>query len=378
MSGPLAGIRIIEIAGIGPGPFCGMMLADHGAEVIRVDRPGGQALLGDPASDLLNRSRKSVCIDLKRPEGIAAARRLIGSADGLIEGFRPGVMERLGLGPDTLIADNPKLVYGRMTGWGQDGPYAQAAGHDLNYIAIAGALHGLGQDRSRPHFPGNLLGDYGGGSTYLVIGVLAALVERMVSGQGQVVDAAIVDGAAHLNLMGLSLRTLGLAGDERASGLLDGGRPFYDVYQTSDGRHLAVGPLEPQFYAALLDLLDLTDRAPDRDDPANSTALRDLLAATFAARTMAEWSEVFAGTDACVTPILTPDEAACHPHNAARGTFVESGGVMQPAPAPRFSRTQATLGAPPPVLNSGTREALQAWGIDNVEELIEAGAAQQG
>lgn len=211
-----------------------------------------------------------------------------------------------------------------------------------------------------------------------MIGVLAALVERMVSGQGQVVDAAIVDGAAHLNLMGLSLRTLGLAGDERASGLLDGGRPFYDVYQTSDGRHLAVGPLEPQFYAALLDLLDLTDRAPDRDDPANSTALRDLLAATFAARTMAEWSEVFAGTDACVTPILTPDEAACHPHNAARGTFVESGGVMQPAPAPRFSRTQATLGAPPPVLNSGTREALQAWGIDNVEELIEAGAAQQG
>ena len=261
----------------------------------------------------------------------------------LLEGMRPGATERLGLGPDDCLARNPRLVYGRMTGWGQDGPLARVAGHDMNYISLAGALHGLGQDADRPHFPTNLLGDFGGGSTYLVVGVLAALLEARVSGQGQVVDAAIVDGTAHLSAMFASMLAGGFAEERRAANLLDGGVPFYDLYETSDGRHMSVGALEPQFYAVLLEKLELTD-LPDRNDPASWPAIRAAFTERFRERTQAEWAEHFDGSDACVAPVLPMTEAARHPHLAARGTYVDRDGVLQPAPAPRFSRTGATLG----------------------------------
>lgn len=353
MSGPLAGIRIIEIAGIGPGPFCGMMLADHGAEVIRVDRPGGQALVGDPASDLLNRSRKSVCIDLKRPEGIAAARRLIGSADGLIEGFRPGVMERLGLGPDTLIADNPKLVYGRMTGWGQDGPYAQAAGHDLNYIALSGVLHACGRAGDKPTPPINLLGDFGGGGMMLAFGMVAALLSASKTGEGQVVDCAMTDGSALLATMIWSLRANGRWSDKRGTNLLDTGAHFYDCYETADGQFISIAPVEPQFYRDLLMRLGLADD-PDfasQNDPRGWPALKDRLEALFLTRTRAEWCELLEHTDACFAPVLSMDEAPLHPHNQQRETFVSVEGIVQPAPAPRYSRTKT---APPTPLVQST------------------------
>ena len=353
MSGPLAGIRIIEIAGIGPGPFCGMMLADHGAEVIRVDRPGGQALVGDPASDLLNRSRKSVCIDLKRPEGIAAARRLIGSADGLIEGFRPGVMERLGLGPDTLIADNPKLVYGRMTGWGQDGPYAQAAGHDLNYIALSGVLHACGRAGDKPTPPINLLGDFGGGGMMLAFGMVAALLSASKTGEGQVVDCAMTDGSALLATMIWSLRANGRWSDKRGTNLLDTGAHFYDCYETADGQFISIAPVEPQFYRDLLMRLGLADD-PDfasQNDPRRWPALKDRLEALLLTRTRAEWCELLEHTDACFAPVLSMDEAPLHPHNQQRETFVSVEGIVQPAPAPRYSRTKT---APPTPLVQST------------------------
>lgn len=378
-TGPLRGIRVVEIAGIGPGPHACMLLADLGADVIRIERPGG-GMLGGGSSDLLTRGRPSVAMDLKHPDAISTVLDLVEGADVLVEGMRPGTLERLGLGPDDCLARNPRLVYGRMTGWGQEGPWAHAAGHDMNYIAITGALHACGQDRSRPHFPLNLLGDFGGGSTYLVIGILAALLEARVSGQGQVVDAAIVDGTAHLNAMGASMWALGLQGERRASGLLDGGTPFYDVYATADGRHLSVGALEPQFYAELVERLtaELPGlELPDRNDPSNFPALRAALADAFAQRTQAEWAEVFDGTDACVAPILPLSEGTEHPHLAARGTFVERDGVRQPAPAPRFSRTEATLGSPPADAGSQTTDALRAWGVDP-EPLLASGAAVQG
>jgi alpha-methylacyl-CoA racemase len=376
-TGPLRGVRVVEIAGIGPGPHAATLLADLGADVIRVERPSGVVSPGDRATDLLTRGRPSVALDLKRPEAVAAVLTLVEGADVLLEGMRPGATERLGLGPEDCLARNPRLVYGRMTGWGQDGPLARAAGHDINYVSVAGALHGLGQDADRPHFPTNLLGDFGGGSTYLVIGVLAALLESRASGQGQVVDAAIVDGTAHLSAMFASMLASGFAREERAANLLDGGVPWYDVYETADGRHMSVGPLEPQFYAALLDGLGLAGTAPDRDDPAQWPALRDLLTRRFLERTQAEWTAVFDGSDACCAPVLPLTEAAGHPHLQARGTYVDRDGVLQPAPAPRFSRTEATLSSGPTTPGQQTREALAAWGIEDVDGLLESGAAVQ-
>lgn len=370
-TGPLRGVRVVEIAGIGPAPHACMILADLGADVIRLERPGG-GMFGDGRQDVLTRSRPSVAMDLKQPAAVAAVLDLVEQADVLVEGMRPGVLERLGLGPDDCWARNPRLVFGRMTGWGQTGPLAQQAGHDLNYIGITGALEGLGQDPARPHFPTNLLGDFGGGSTYLVIGVLAALLESRVSGRGQVVDAAIVDGTAHLNAMSSTLSALGLVGERRGTGLLDGGAPFYDLYETADGRHLTVGPLEPQFYDELVALLDLTD-LPDRNDPRSFPRLRALLTATFKERTQAEWLAVFDGSDACVGPVATMAEAPEHPHLKQRGTFVERDGVVQPAPAPRFSRTEPTISRSPGGAGSATREALTAWGLD-VEALLDVAA----
>jgi alpha-methylacyl-CoA racemase len=376
-TGPLRGVRVVELAGIGPGPHAAMLLADLGADVIRIDRPGGQPLTGGP-TDLLNRGRPSVALDLKHPDGVATVLDLVETADVLLEGLRPGTTERLGLGPDACLARNPRLVYGRMTGWGQDGPLAQTAGHDLGYIAITGALFGMGQDRSRPQFPSNLVGDFGGGSTYLVIGVLAALFESRLSGEGQVVDAAIVDGTAHLNAMAAGFLAGGSYHEQRAANLLDGGAPFYDVYETADGRHLAVGSLEPKFYDDLVRLLGLADTAPDRNEPANHPALRRLIGDTIRQRTQAEWTAVFEGSDACVAPVLPMTEAFDHPHLVARGTFVERDGMTQPAPAPRFSRTSPTLTTPPPAqAGQDTRDALLAWGIADVDALLASGAAAE-
>ena len=376
-TGPLGGVRVVEIAGIGPGPHAATLLADLGADVIRVERPTGAGSPGSRETDLLTRGRPSVALDLKQPASVETVLSLVERADALMEGMRPGATERLGLGPDDCLARNPRLVYGRMTGWGQDGPLAQTAGHDCNYISIAGALHGLGQDAARPQFPTNLLGDFGGGSTYLVIGVLAALLEARVSGRGQVVDAAIVDGTAHVSAMFASMLASGLAHERRAANLLDGGAPFYDVYETADGGHMSVGALEPQFYAVLLERLELSDPAPDRYDLAQWPALKEALAARFKEKTQAEWTAVFDGTDACVAPVLPLTEAAKHPHLAARGTYVDRGGVLQPAPAPRFSRTEAMLTTGPTAPGGQTREALTAWGIEDVDVLIASGAAVQ-
>jgi alpha-methylacyl-CoA racemase len=376
-TGPLRGVKVVEIAGIGPAPHACMILADLGADVIRVERPGGQLLAGGP-HNLLNRGRPSVALDLKDPAAVATVLELVTGADILVEGMRPGVMERLGLGPDECAAVNPRLVYGRMTGWGQTGPLAQSAGHDMNYIAITGALFGLGQDPSRPHFPSNLVGDFGGGSTYLVIGVLAALLEARVSGQGQVVDAAIVDGTSHLNAMTAAFVGAGTFKEERAVNLLDGGAPYYDLYETSDGRHMSVGALEPQFYDVFVKLLEIEDVVPDRYDPDNADALRTMIADRFRTRTQAEWVEVFEGTDACVAGILPLSEAAEHPHMKARGVFVRKDDLLQPMPAPRFSRTAPSLGLPPSREPGAlSREALEAWGIDDVDDLIERGVAVQ-
>ena len=376
-TGPLRGVRVVELAGIGPGPHACTILADLGADVIRVDRPGGQTF-ATGRYDVLTRGRPSVALDLKNPDAVATVLRLVETADVLVEGLRPGVTERLGLGPDDCLASNPRLVYGRMTGWGQTGPLAGTAGHDLGYVAITGVLAGLVQDPSRPHFPTNLLGDFGGGSTYLVIGVLAALLEARLSGRGQVVDAAIVDGVAHLNAMGSSFLASGLATERRAANLLDGGVPFYDLYETADGGHLAIGALEPRFYDALVDGLGIRERAPDRDDPANHPALRDLIGSTVRGRTLAEWTAVFEGTDACVAPVLPLSEAVQHPHLVARAVYVDRGTGPEPAPAPRFSRTGATLSSPPPErAGQDTREALDAWGIEDVDALLDSGAAVQ-
>jgi alpha-methylacyl-CoA racemase len=376
-TGPLRGVKVVELAGIGPGPHACMILADLGADVIRVDRPGGQPLTGGP-TDLLNRGRPSVALDLKHPDAVGTVLDLVADADVLVEGLRPGTTERLGLGPDECLARNPRLVYGRMTGWGQDGPLATTAGHDLGYIAVTGALHAMGQDRARPHFPGNLVGDFGGGSTYLVIGVLAALLEARVSGQGQVVDAAIVDGTAHLNSMATGFLASGLYREERAANLLDGGAPFYDVYETADGRHLAIGALEPKFYDELVRLLGIAEIVPDRNDPAHHDELRRVIAGAVASRTQADWVRIFDSSDACVAPVIPLSEAFEHPHLVARGTFVDRDGITQPAPAPRFSRTGATLTSPPPArAGQDTRPALTAWGIADVDALLGSGAAVQ-
>lgn len=375
--GPLRGVRVVELASIGPGPHAAMTLADLGADVIRVERPEGTLSAVARDKDVLTRGRPSVAMDLKDPRAASVVLDLVASADMLIEGMRPGVAERLGVGPAECLARNPRLVYGRMTGWGQEGPLALRAGHDIDYIAVSGSLHGLGRAGGPPQFPQNLLGDFAGGSAYLVIGVLAALLEARTSGQGQVVDAAIVDGAAHLNAMLAGLIAGGAWREERGHNLLDSGAPFYDVYETADGRHMAVGAIEPQFYAELLEGLGLVDTAPDRSDPGNWAALREAIAARFRQRTQQEWTGVFEGTDACVSPVLPLTEASRHPHLAARHTYVDRGGVVQPAPAPRFSRTPAALGSPPSLPGQHSREALQAWGVEDVDQLVADGVVTQ-
>ncbi|WP_028643837.1 CaiB/BaiF CoA transferase family protein [Nocardioides sp. URHA0020] len=376
-TGPLRGVKVVEIAGIGPGPHACMILADLGADVIRIERPGGQALAGG-ATMLLNRGRPSVALNLKDPQAVATVLELVRTADVVIEGMRPGVTERLGLGPEDCLAVNERIVYGRMTGWGQDGPLAQAAGHDMNYIAITGALQMMGQDKARPHFPSNLVGDFGGGSTYLVIGILAALLEARLSGKGQVIDAAIVDGTAHLNAMSAAFLASGGYTEERAANLLDGGVPFYDIYETSDGKHLSVGSLEPQFFDALVTTLGVKETCPGQGEPERYDEMRGVLTDTFRTRTQAEWVEIFEGTDACVAGIIPLTEAVEHPHMKARGVFVEHEGLVQPTPAPRFSRTPPTLTLPPPrAAGEHTREALAAWGIDGVDDLVQRGVAVQ-
>ena len=375
--GPLAGLRVLELAGIGPGPFCAMMLADQGATVLRIDRPGVRRTSSRrPEHELLNRGRQSAVLDLKHPRAIDALLRLVEAADVLLEGFRPGVTERLGVGPDVCLRRNPRLVYARMTGWGQQGPLSGAAGHDIGYIARAGALHGLGRAGGPPQFPANLLGDFGGGGMLMAYGICAALVERASSGQGQVVDAAIVDGVASLLAMPLMFMAQGIWRDERGVNLLDGGVPWYDVYETADGKWVAVGALEPQFYAALLAGLGLTG-APDRGDPQNWPELRALMSARFKDRTRDEWTAAFAGSDACVEPVLSATEAAGDPHLTARETYVSRDGMVQPSPAPRFSRTPGRLPEPAPVPGQHTTEALTAWGLADAEDLVACGAARQ-
>ena len=378
-TGPLVGVRVVELAGIGPAPFAAMLLADLGADVVRVDRPGGGTAFVPYEHDLLTRGRPSVAVDLKHPDGVGVVLDLAERADVLIEAFRPGVAERLGIGPDACLARNESLVYGRMTGWGQDGPLAQTAGHDLGYLAVTGALHAIGDAGGPPQVPLNLVGDFGGGAMYLVAGVLAAVIEARVSGRGQVVDAAIVDGASHLAMMVRGMRAAGTWQDQRGVNLLDGGAPFYAVYETSDERHLAVGPLEPQFYAELLDRLDLAGHPdlPDRDDRSLWPRLRQLIAERVATRSRADWVQVFDGSDACVAPVLTLDESPHHPHLAARRTFVAPDGVVQPAPAPRFSRTPTALSSWPTRPGQHTRDALQAWGIPDIDRLLADGAVRE-
>lgn len=379
--GPLAGVRIIEMAGIGPAPFCAMLLADLGAEVLRLDRtePSGLGIEMAPRFDLLKRGRRSLAIDLKRSGGRAAALRLIGQADALIEGFRPGVMERLGLGPDDCFADNPRLVYGRMTGWGQDGPLAKTAGHDINYIALSGALHAIGREGQAPVPPLNLVGDYGGGATYLALGVVAALFEARQSGRGQVVDASMVEGSASLMTGIFGMRAADLWQDERGVNIIDSGAPYYDTYETKDGRWVAVGAIEPKFYAALLDRMGLGGAdLPAQDDRARWPDLKRRFAEVFRGKTRDEWCGIMAGSDACFAPVLSLAEVSEHPHNRARGSFTERDGIVQPTPAPRFSRTQAEAGAPPPEPGAHSKAALADWGFapDEVADLIESGAVR--
>ncbi|MEU0618598.1 CaiB/BaiF CoA-transferase family protein [Streptomyces albogriseolus] len=361
--GPLTGVRVVELAGIGPGPFAAMLLADLGADVVRVDRPGGPGLGIDPARDVTNRNKRSVVVDLKTPDGAARVLDLAERADILIEGYRPGVAERLGVGPEECRARNPRLVYGRMTGWGQDGPLADRAGHDIGYIAVTGALGMTGEPGRPPVAPANLLGDYAGGSLYLVVGVLAALHHARATGTGQVVDAAIVDGTAHLTSMIHGMLAAGVWQDRRGANLLDGGCPYYGTYATADGGHMAVGALEPRFYAEFLRLLDLTDLAGAHADVTRWPELRTRVAERFASRTRDAWTAVFEGTDACVAPVLSLREAPHHPHLAARSTFTDHAGITQPAPAPRFSATPATVRTGPARPGADTEDVARDWGV---------------
>lgn len=359
MSGPLAGLKVVEMVGLGPAPFCGMLLADMGADVVRIDRP--QKPVAGTSADVLARGRPTLAVNLKQPPAVAAVLTLIDSADVLIEGYRPGVMERLGLGPETCLARQPRLIYGRMTGWGQHGPLAGAAGHDINYIALSGALHAIGAADGPPAVPLNYVGDFGGGGMLLAFGVLAALFEARHSGQGQVVDAAMTDGAALLSAMMYGLHGQGGWSNRRGENMLDGGAHFYNTYACADGRWLSVGAIEPQFYARLLALAEIGEpRFARQMDVAQWPELKQLLAAVFARRTRAQWCELLEGTDACVAPVLDWDEAPQHPHNRARKTFVDIDGTIQPAAAPRFSRTpgQARSAA-----TTSSRQMLERWQV---------------
>ena len=362
--GPLTGLKVIEFAGIGPGPFCGMLLSDLGADVVRIDRKGQGR--GSP-SDITARGRRSVGLDLKNPAAIETCLKLMEGADAVFEGFRPGVMERLGLGPEVALARNPKLVYGRMTGWGQFGPYANAAGHDMNYIAITGALHAIGTSE-KPIPPLNLVGDFGGGALYLAFGLLAGVLSARETGKGQVIDCAMSDGAASLMAMFYGFKASGMWKEERRSNLLDGGAHFYDTYQCADGKWISIGSIEPQFYALLLEKTGIND--PDfaaQMDRAGWDSLRTKLGHVIAQKTQAEWCEIMDATDVCFAPVLDLDEAPRHPHNAARKTFVELEGVIQPAPAPRFSETPGAIQGPPPAIGAHDREALGDWGFSSAE-----------
>jgi alpha-methylacyl-CoA racemase len=364
--GPLTGIRVIELAGIGPAPLCALLRADMGATVLRVERRVA-ADLGIARSDrfnVVNRGRPSACIDLKKPEGIALALDLIAQADILIEGFRPGTMERIGLGPEPCFARNERLIYGRMTGWGQDGPLAHAAGHDLNYIAITGALDAIGRAGAAPTPPLNLVGDYGGGSLYLAFGLLCAVIEAQRSGKGQVVDAAIIDGAASLMTGFFGMQAAGLHNGPRGTNILDSGAPYYEVYLCADGRYVSVAPIERKFRSEFYRRIGLDESTlPDAGDPTNWPALKKIIAERMATKTQAEWCALLEGTDACFAPVLSTQDVTKHPHNAARGTFVEIDGIVQPAPAPRFSRSKPALPTPPEEAGASTDSALAAWGI---------------
>lgn len=366
--GPLAGIKIVEFAGIGPGPMAAMVLADLGATILRLDRtvPSGLGVPRPARFDLLARGRASVPIDLKHPDGIALALRLLGEADASIEGFRPGTMERLGLGPEVVLARNPRLVYGRMTGFGQSGPLSAAAGHDLNYIAITGALAAIGRQGGKPTPPLNLLGDFGGGSLYLALGIVSALLEAKSSGKGQVVDAAISDGTAHLMTMIYGLHAAGIHSLERGENQLDSGSPIYDVYECADGQYISIAPIEAKFQVELFRLLDI--------EPAQGPALRRTLEERFRTRTREDWCLLLEGTDACFAPVLSMAEAPSHPHNRARSTFVEVDGIVQPAPAPRFSRTAPELSGP--AERPDGPDALLSWNVSQgeIDALTEAGA----
>ena len=373
--GPLQGVKIIEVAGIGPGPFAAMLLSDMGADVVRVDR-ASNAMGGDPATppaDVLGRGRRSVALDLKSPDGIAVLMDMVEQADVLIEGYRPGVAERLGFGPDECAARNPKLVYGRMTGWGQEGPYAPTAGHDINYIALAGVLAHLGRDGEKPTPPINLVGDFGGGAMFLAFGVVCALLEAQRSGQGQVVDTAMVDGAAYLMMMMWAFSAMGIWSEERGTNMLDTGAHYYDTYECKDGGFVSIGSIEPQFYAQLLTLTGLEEdyasrgeSLPNQNDKARWGEMKERLGAIFMTRTRDEWSAAMEGTDVCFAPVLTMQEATQHPHNVQRSTFTEVAGIVQPAPAPRFSRTGAEVQRPPAHVGQHTVEVLGEWlGMDD-------------
>ncbi|MFE1799738.1 CaiB/BaiF CoA transferase family protein [Streptomyces sp. NPDC059517] len=376
--GPLAGVRVVELAGIGPGPFAAMLLADLGADVVRVDRPGGGSLAIDPTYDVTNRNKRSVIVDLKAADGAERVLDLVERADILVEGFRPGVAERLGIGPEACHARNPGLVYGRMTGWGQDGPLAPRAGHDITYIALTGTLGMIGAPDEPPAVPANLVGDYAGGSLYLVVGVLAALHHARATGAGQVVDAAIVDGTAHLSSMIHGMLAAGGWQDRRGANLLDGGCPYYGTYETADGRHMAVGALERQFYEEFTELLGLGEYASARKDLARWGELREAVAARFRTRTRDEWAAVFEGSDACVAPVLSLREAPHHPHLAARGTFTDHGGITQPAPAPRFSATPTAVRGGPALPGTGTADVARDWDVPGLLEGVPAPTEPKG
>jgi len=362
-SGPLNGVKILEFAGIGPAPMCGMLLSDMGADVVRIDRPGPR---GPGANNVLDRGRRVLQLDLKQASDIALALELMGAAEALIEGFRPGVMERLGLGPEPALARNPRLVYGRMTGWGQDGPLAQAAGHDINYIAISGALHAMGRKDSPPAPPLNLVGDFGGGALYLAMGVCAALYEARGSGQGQVIDCAMCDGAASLMAMSYGMRAAGWLNEEREANLLDGGAHFYDVYECADGAYVALGAIEPHFYSELLTKIGMAGDPdmPAQMDRASWPAAKAKIAAVMRGKTRAEWQALLEGSDACFAPVLSIGEAPAHAHNQARGVFIERDGVVQPNAAPRFSRTPSAVQAPHEAGPGDRARILADWGLD--------------